>query len=306
MFAHFALAFSCFQIGQLLVAKEHFELAIALYDRKCHRPLALQMIGTDTEVQCLGHLAYTLWALGYADQALARANEALDLARAISQPFSIAFAEQDAGFIRLYRGEAGVAQEHAQTILALCAEHGIAELSYYATILSGAALVEEERFDEAIFQIQTGLAKMHVTGASLARPSCLTLLAEACSKARRFEDGLIALAEAEVVAEASDDRQFDPDRYRIKGELLLNQNDSQGIEAENCFRRAIENARYQSAKSLELRATTSLARLLRDTNRRDEARTTLAEIYNWFTEGFDTADLKDAKALLDELSNSPN
>ena len=117
----------------------------------------------------------------------------------------------------------------------------------------------------------------------------------------RLDDGLRAVAEALAAGEANEDRQDEPERHRVKGELLLRQDDSNAAEAQSCFQRAIEIARKQSAKSWELRATMSLARLLAKQGRRDEARTMLADIYNWFTEGFDTADLKDAKALLDEL-----
>jgi predicted ATPase len=121
-------------------------------------------------------------------------------------------------------------------------------------------------------------------------------------KTGRLDDGLSALTEALAVADEREARVFEAETHRLKGELLLKQDDSNAAEAQNCFARAIEIARRQSAKSWELRATMSLARLLAKQGRRDEARTMLAEIYNWFTEGFDTADLKDAKALLDELS----
>ena len=118
----------------------------------------------------------------------------------------------------------------------------------------------------------------------------------------RLNDGLSALAEAQAVANETEGRGYDAEIYRLKGELLLKQDDSNAAEAQSCFQRAIEIARNQSAKSWELRATMSLARLLAKQGRRDEARAMLADIYGWFTEGFDTADLKDAKALLDELS----
>ena len=121
-------------------------------------------------------------------------------------------------------------------------------------------------------------------------------------KTGRLDDGLSALTEALAAADEHEIRQYEAEAYRLKGELLLKQDNSNAAEAQHCFERAIEIARKQSAKSLELRATMSLARLLVKQGRRDEARTMLAEIYNWFTEGFDTADLKDAKALLDELS----
>ena len=128
------------------------------------------------------------------------------------------------------------------------------------------------------------------------------MLAEACGEVGRFERGLEALTEALTIADEDEDRYCEAETYRLKGELLLKQNDSNVEQAENCFRRAIEIARKQSAKSWELRATMSLAqRLLAHQDRRDEARAMLTEIYNWFTEGFDTADLKDAKALLEQL-----
>ena len=121
--------------------------------------------------------------------------------------------------------------------------------------------------------------------------------------AGRLDDGLSALTEALAVADEHEDRYYEAETYRLKGELLLKQDDSNAAEAQRCFERAIEIARKQSAKSWELRATMSLARLLAKQGRRDEARTMLADIYDWFTEGFDTADLKDAKALLDELND---
>jgi predicted ATPase len=171
------------------------------------------------------------------------------------------------------------------------------------TILRGAAIGKQRGFEEGIGQMLAGLAANHAMGADMARSNGLMWLAEVYGDAGRFDDGLMALAEAEIVANENEDRQHEADRYRIKGELLLRQNRSRRVEAEHCFRRAIANARNQNAKILELRATVSLSRLLVQQGRRDEARKVLAEIYNWFTEGFDTADLKAAKILLDELGN---
>ncbi len=151
-------------------------------------------------------------------------------------------------------------------------------------------------------QIQEGLAASRATGAELWRPYFLCLLAEACMETGRLDDGLSALTEALAAADEHEIRHYEAENHRLRGELLLRQNNSNASEAQSCFQRAVEMARKQSAKSLELRATTSLARLLDKQRRRDEARTMLAKIYGWFTEGFDTADLKDAKALLDELN----
>ena len=136
----------------------------------------------------------------------------------------------------------------------------------------------------------------------LRRPYFLCLLAEACIETGSFDNGLSALTEALAISDELGIGFSKPEIHCLKGELLLRQNHSSVAEAKRCFERAIEVAQNQNAKSLQLRAITSLARLLRDTQRRDEARTMLADIYNWFTEGFDTADLKDAQALLDELA----
>jgi predicted ATPase len=134
----------------------------------------------------------------------------------------------------------------------------------------------------------------------LERPYHLCLLADACQKAGRLDDGLSALSEALTVADKHESYAFEAEIHRLKGELLLTHNDPDAAEAQSCYERAIEIARRQSGKSLELRATTSLARLLTQQGKRADVRAMLAEIYGWFTEGFDTADLKDAKTLLDE------
>jgi predicted ATPase len=171
-----------------------------------------------------------------------------------------------------------------------------------ATSLHGWAIAEQGRNEEGIAQIQEVLAASGATGAELLRRHFLCLLAEACTQTGRLDDGLNAVAEAQSIADRTEVRVYEAEMHRLKGELLLKQDQSNAPEAQRCFERAIEIARKQSAKSLELRATTSLARLLAQQRRPNEARTMLAEIYGWFTEGFDTADLKDAKALLDQLA----
>jgi len=172
----------------------------------------------------------------------------------------------------------------------------------WATSLRGWTMAEQGHNEEGIAQIQEGLAASRATGAELWRPYHLCLLAEACTETGRLDDGLNAFTEALAAADEREDRHYEAEIHRLKGELLLKQNNSNASEAQSCFERAIEIARKQSAKSWELRATTSLARLLSQQGYREQARTMLADIYNWFTEGFDTADLRDAKALLDELA----
>jgi predicted ATPase len=153
--------------------------------------------------------------------------------------------------------------------------------------------------------IEQWIASGHKTGLKVTRPDELYLLAEACIAFNQFDKASETLDEALTIAESDGDCYCEAETHRLRGELLLRKSESNRVEAEACFDRAIEVARHQSARWWELRATVSLARLLAKQGRLDKARTMLAEIYNWFTEGFDTADLKDAKALLDELSNSP-
>ncbi len=216
-------------------------------------------------------------------------------------PFPLAWLEPSFGFAWFITcGEARAAQETGEGLIALSAERGLTEFSAYATMLRGWAMAEQGRNEEGIAQIQEGLAAVRATGTELVLPFDLCLLAEACRETGRLEDGLSALAEALSIADRTG--VFEAEMYRLKGELLLRQDHSTVAEAQICFERAVEIARNQSAKSPELRATMSLARLLEKQGKRDEARTMLVEIYGWFTEGFDTADLREAKALLDELS----
>ena len=240
--------------------------------------------------------------VGYPDQALKRGNEALALAQRLSHPLSLALAEGMAVFLHQFRREARAAQETAEVAIALSTEHGLTEFFAYATTLRGWAMSQQGPNEKGITQIEEGLAASRTTGAELFRPYFLTLLAEVCMETGRLDDGLDALTEALAAADEHENRAFEAETHRLKGELLLRQNNSNVTEARSCFERAVEIARKQSAKSLELRATMSLARLLAKQGRRDEARTMLEEIHGWFTEGFDTADLIDAKALLDELA----
>jgi predicted ATPase len=304
MLAHLAFGSTSLYMGHLLTARERIELAISLYDPKRHRPNAFRYGGTDHEVAGLSTASRTLWLLGYPDQALERGNEALALAQGLSQPHSLAFAKIFVGFLHQVRGDVPAAQENTESLIALCAEYGLTNWLAHATMFRGWAMAEQGRTQEGIAQIQEALANTHAPGWSeIYRSYYLSLLAEACGEAGRLDEGLSALTEALASADEHENRHYEAEMHRLKGELLLKQDDSNAAAAQNCFERAVEIARRQSAKSLELRATMSLARLLAKEGRREEARVTLAEIYNWFTEGFDTADLKNAKALLDELGN---
>ncbi len=302
LLAQCALGQISYQMGELLLARKHLEMAISLYDRDRHRTLAFRYAGVDAGVRCLSYAASTLSSLGYPDQALKRGNEAVALAQALSHPHSLVYAESFVGWVRLSRGEARASQEGAERMMALSIEHGFTLWLALATNLHGAALAAQGRNEEGIAQIEEGLAATAATGAKMARPGLLNLLAGACMRTGRLDHGLAALTEALATADEHEDRLYEGETYRLKGELLLRQDHSNVAEAQRCFQRAIEIARNRSAKSHELHATMSLARLLDSQGKRDEASTMLAEIYNWFTEGFDTADLKYAKALLEQLS----
>jgi len=299
LLAHLALGDTSLSMGEFLLAREHLEMANSRYDRE--RPMA---IGHDPGVNCLSYIAHTLWTLGYPDQALKKGDEAVALAQALSHSLSLAFAEGLVGYLHQYRREARAAQETAERLTDLSVEHGFPHWLAQATVTRGWAMAKQGHNQEGIAQIREGLAAFRAIGDGVLLPHALCLLAEACGEAGRLDDGLSALTEAIAAADEHGIRQYEAEAHRLKGELLLRQDHSKAAEAQGCFQRAVELAHEQSAKSLELRATMSLARLLNGQGRRDEARSMLADIYNWFTEGFDTADLKDAKALLDELEGT--
>jgi class 3 adenylate cyclase/predicted ATPase len=296
---HAGLGVASYYLGESTVARQHWDKGIALYDPERHRSLAF-IYGTDPGVVCLAYGALALWQLGYPDQALKRNDDALALARKIAHPFSLAWALNFAASIRRLRGEWPMAAEHAEATVTLSAEQGFADWLLVGTFRRGWVLAEQGRTDEGIAQMRDALAAMPSRGREIERPENLARLAAAYGKAGRTDEALALVAEALLLVERRDERNWEAEIYRVKGELLFESRRSP--EAETCFQRAIEIARRQSAKSLELRAVTSLSRLLQTQGKEDEARQMLAVIYGWFTEGFDTADLKDAKAVLEELS----
>jgi predicted ATPase len=192
-------------------------------------------------------------------------------------------------------------QENAEAAIALSAEQGFANMLGHSTLDLGAALVMQGRVEEGIELMRKGVAACRATGQGMFYPLMLLRLAEALLLAGRFQEGLTMVAEAKEMMGVTRERFGEAKLLCVRGELLLAMDSSNAPEAEQSFRDAIEVTRRQSAKLQELRATTSLARLLSDTGRRDEAQAMLAEIYNWFTEGFDTRDLQEARQLLNEL-----
>ena len=204
-----------------------------------------------------------------------------------------------------WRGEGSEALEHADALVGLAAERGFSNWHSFGRLVRGLALGILQRAGEAVAEITEALESLEATGAAIPGWAYANL-ASSYLVATQPQEGLKTTAKALEIAAHTGDAEAKAELHRLHGELLLMSDPTESAEAEFSFRSAVEVARKQSAKLAELRATTSLARLLRGSNRHDEARPMLGNIYNWFTEGFDTADLKDAKALLDELSNSPS
>jgi predicted ATPase len=299
--AHHALGLTLFFMGAVASSQTHFAQGIALYDPKQHRALAFRY-GDDMGVICRSHGAWTLWHLGYPHQGLVQNDEAVTLAQQINYPFSLVHALELAAVLHLFRREGQAAQERAEAAIRLATEQGFPFWRVFGSILHGWVLAQQGQGQEGIAQMHHGLIAYRATGAEQGRSYFLALLAEAYGTMEQPEEGLTVLVEALTLVDTTGERWYEPEMYRLKGELLLQQSSSNQTEAESCFHQAISIAQNQQAKSWELRAATSLARLWQSQGKRHEARQVLGDVYGWFTEGFDTADLKDAKALLDELA----
>jgi predicted ATPase len=297
--AHEEMGVTLLHVGELSLSRAHLEQAIAIYDHQQPRSAAI-VPGHAPAVLCLSHAAWALWLLGYPDQALKRDQEALAMAQELSHPFSIVFALNFSAGLHQFRLETQAVKERSATVIALSTKQGFPFWIAGATVRQGWALAMEEETEEGIVQMRQGLAAWQATGAEVGVPHYLALLAEAYGQAGQAEEGLSVLADALASVHNTKQHCWEAELYRLKGELLM-QAEAEA-DAEACFRQAIQVARRQQAKSLELRAVMSLSRLWQKQGKREEARQLLAEVYGWFTEGFDTPDLQEAKVLLKELS----
>jgi class 3 adenylate cyclase/predicted ATPase len=316
--AHRALGNSFFWLGAFAAAQTHLEQALALYDPQHHRTLAVRY-GTDPGVVCRSYGAWALWLLGYPTQALQGSRQGLTCAQALAHAESLAVALTWAIHLHQARREFQVAQTYAEALLALATERGFPYWYAEGTILRGHTLATQGQAEEGTAQIRQGLSAYRATGATLGQSYFLSQLAEAYGWSGRVEAGLETLAEARRLVDTTGECFYEAEIARLTGDLLLQtglqrvasgrrtpraaRHPSRVAEAERYFHQALTVARHQQAKSLELRAATSLARLWQWQDKRAEAYDLLAPIYDCFTEGFDTADLQDAKALLAELSS---
>jgi predicted ATPase len=300
--AHHAQWATLYDLGEFGAALEHTKQGIALYDRQEHHTQAYLFGGHDPCVCAHGHAALPLWSLGYPDQAVEMSLDALTLADELSHPISMAHALRYALKVRLYRRDTRAVQERVDTFLALSTEQNFVEYLALGTFMHGWVQAQHGQSEAGIAGMRQGIATGRATGKGAEEANLLGALAEALGKTGAAEEGLRLLNEALAAGIDSGMTYWDAELHRLKGELLLSQSAENSAEAEASYNQAIAVASRQQAKSLELRAATSLARLLQGQCKHAEARELLEPVYDWFTEGFDTSDLKDAKALLDELA----
>ena len=300
--ASFSAGQTEFLLGKPGRCRRQFERTAGSYSRERHGELTL-LAGFDCGIAAMAWDSLAMWMMGYPNEALGNVESAAALAQQLSHPHSLVYVLSFRAWLYLFRREWRAALEGAQTMGALAEEHGLPLWSLWATALGGAAMAEMGEAHQGREQLTACLEAMRAAGAGITMTQTLGLIAQAYARSAEPQKGLMALEEALTVAETSGERYYLAELNRLRGELLLISDPSNHAAAERCFRTSIEIARTQEARTLELRATTSLARLLQDGGRRDEARAMQAGICGWFTDGFDTIDLKEANALLHELNS---
>ena len=302
--AHYALGVTFSWCGEFVRAREHLEQGVAYYDPAQH-PAHLALYGQDGGPVCLSRLAFVLWCLGYPDQALARGHEALTVAEKLAHPFSRAYVLTWLAYLYIHRRAVPDTQKLVDTATTFATEQGFPFWYTQGTVLQGWLLTEQGRMAEGIQLMRQGLADMQAVGTEVLQIYALGLLAEAYGKIHQPGDGLAMLHEAMRKVNASGERWPEAELHRIKGELLWQEGPQKQVqEAEASLLHALHVARQQQARLPELRATMSLSRLWRSQGKAAEAHQLLAEIYAWFTEGFATPDLQEARALLEVLQES--
>jgi class 3 adenylate cyclase/predicted ATPase len=287
-------------LGEFAMARTHLEQGVACYTP--HEHCRHYADWFDPGVSCHIFAALALWPLGDVEQAQHHVQAALAAAQEIPNSMNLAVALCFAALFHQYRGEGAAAYARAEAAVRLSTERGFTHFVALGTIYQGWALVMQEQAAEGIAHIHHGLTAYEATGALLERPSSLALLATAYEKVGKVEEGLTRLEEALALVEAREIRWCEAELHRCKGQLLLRQTAPNVPQAEACFQQALSIARRQQAKSWELRAAMGLACLWQQQGKWAEARALLAPVYGWFTEGFDTADLQEARALLEALA----
>jgi predicted ATPase len=295
--AHFARGVNLCWQGKFKDSVEHLNLAMSSYRGEF---TLVNIIGSDTPAFAYAYAATSLWLLGYPDRSIALCVSALRRAEEINHPFSAAATRLNTVMMRVL-GKDSMALPEAEALIATSTEQGFSYAGSVGAGFRNCALLEENTTVRILAELSETIARLRMQGTMLSIPLMQAALAKGTGQMGETAEGLSIVAETLAEIEQTSEHMMEAEIHRIHGELIFSQDDLNIAEAQNCFQRAIEIARRQSAKSWELRATISLARLLDKQGKRAQARTMLADIYGWFTEGFDTADLKDAKTLLGEL-----
>jgi predicted ATPase len=299
---HRLVGMTLLRLGQLIAARAHLEQALTLDGPAGRCSLTLSHYPYDARIVNLGPLASALLLLGYPDQALSCCRRALAEAQDVGDPESLAYAMSSAAGLAQDLRDVEAAREWAEAVIALATEQGLPHFLAEGTLFQAWAVAERGQLHEAIAGMRHGLTAMRAGGTGFGIPCHLQSLAGVYGKAGQAAQGLELIAEALHLVRSTGESWEEAELHRLKGELLLSASDRDEAVAEACFRQALAVARQQEARMWKLRAATSLARLWRDQGKRAQAHDLLAPVYGWFTEGFDTADLKDAKALLDALA----
>jgi predicted ATPase len=301
MEAFFMPGVTSFYRGQFVDSRSWHEKALAEFDDRGRTKFWTTYSGHDAGVTQRCYLFLDLWHLGYPDQAFKLERETEKLARMIGHAFSRCHALDFSAYLYNYCRMAAEVEAAAEEELAIGIDQGFALWHALGLLHKGAATLLKGQITEAVPQLVKGLSAFRATGAGIRVPGYLGILADAYTQTGNFEDARKTLDDALSVVDKNDNRTHEAELHRLKGELHLAATNNQW-EAEECFRTAVEIARSQQSKAWELRASTSLARLWQRQDRGEEARSSLAQIYGTYTEGFTTPDLMDAKALLDSLA----
>jgi DNA-binding winged helix-turn-helix (wHTH) protein/predicted ATPase len=303
IYAHALMGITLFHHGKMTDALQYFDAAIAQYGRPQQHELCVQY-GQDCGFACLFYSAHILWCLGYPERALCRDRKAFEFAENLEHPFSEASVFYFGAWHRVYHRDLQTVLARAEKAIHLSTEHGFPYWMAEAKAVHGWALAQNGADVEGLAELEEGVLELSATGAQLGLCYFLVLLAEAHGKAGNVDAGLSVLARAARLSSDNDEHFHDAELFRVKGELLLQQATPDRPQAEACFQEALQIARSQQAKSLELRAAIALCRLWQSGDRQQEGYQVLGETYSWFSEGFDSPDLKDAQALLESANRS--
>jgi len=298
--AHHVVGMPLFHQGHFARALQHVEQSIKLYNPSVHGSLAYA-VGLDRGVAAHGYAAWCHVCLGHPDRALALSKEAVALAKRVEHPVSLADALFFAGSVHFERGELDRGRERAGELAGLAEQLRFPLYLGVGRFYRGFARVESGEGEGGMAEMQQALVELAGIGSGLGAPQFLAMLAESLRKVGRHDEALGALGLGLAQAEQQEEHWYDTELHRLRAEILLDMDGNAALEAEALFGQSLEIARRQEAKTFELRAATSLARLWQRHGKRDAARDLLASVYAWFTEGFDTRDLIEAKALLEEL-----